>query len=199
MMSDYPNSKITGNLIDFDFEGIAKSKDCIPSRRGWERTGTSAFMALELLKYHDGQLKRWYRYGLESSAWCFAYLISTTKLSTWFDGTFMNAFCAKLSFSHLTGDYKIRPAWTDYRSFTINWLRKWIKLDELRSQLVENIFDENEQIAKLAQEDSKVTDAVHIKDAIDEASKLDGCAGLDSEVFETGNEWIDVTLLEPTL
>ena len=69
----------------------------------------------------------------------------------------------------------------------------------MRSQLVENIFDDDEQIAKLTEEDLKVADVVHIKDAIDEASKLEGCAGLDSEALETANERINVTLVEPTL
>ena len=201
IMSDYSGSKIIGNLNDFNFEGIAKSKarDCVPSRRGRERTGTSAFMALELLKYHDCQLKRWYRHDLESSAWCFVYLILASNLSTWRYGIHDDIFSAKVSFAQFTSAYKTHPIWVEYMVFAYTWVQRWTTLDGLRNQLVQFISDEGEQIAKLTQEDSKVTDAVHIKDAIDEASKLDGCAGLDSEVFETGNEWIDVTLLEPTL
>ena len=198
MMSDYPDNKIIGNLNDFNFEGIAKSKNRVPSRRGWERTGTSAFMALELLKYHDCQSKWWYRHDLESSAWCFVYLILASDLSTWRNGTHEEIFSAKLTFCQFTSAYRAHPVWVDYMVFAYTWVRRWMALDGLRNELVETILDKSEQIAKLTQEDSKVTDAVHIKDAIDEASKLAGCAGLDSEVFETGNEWIDVTLLHRT-
>ena len=187
MMSDYPDNKITGNLNDFDFRGITNSKDCVPSRRGWERTGTSAFMALELLKYCDGQLKRWYRYDLESSAWCFAYLILATDLSAWFNGTHVEIRHAKLSFSFESSTYEIHPIWADYMFFTYDWVRRWTTLDGLRNKLVEFIFDKGEQIAKLSEEELKVADDVHMKAAIDKASKLKGSTGLGT--FETANEW----------
>ena len=193
MMSDYPDSKIIENLNDFNFEGIAKSKNCIPSRRGWERTGTSAFMALELLKYRDGQLKRWYRYDLESSAWCFAYLILATDLSAWFNGTHVKIRHAKLSFAYDSSTYEIHPIWADYRIFTYAWVRKWIRLTESRNELLDTIVDKGEQIEKLTEEDSKVADAVYMKDVIDEASKLEGSTDL--EVFQTANECgISITL-----
>ena len=197
MMSDYSDSKITGNLNDFDFEGIAKSKDCILSRRGWERTGTSAFMALELLKYHDCQLKRWYRHDLESSAWCFVYLILASDLSTWRNDTHEEIFSAKLTFCQFTSAYKTHPVWVDYMVFAYTWVRRWMALDGLRNELVETILDKSEQIAKLTEEELKVADVVYIKDAIAKASKLNGSTGLEV-FFETANEWINVTLLEPT-
>ena len=197
IMSDYSDNTTTRYLNDFNFEGIAESKDCIPSRRGWERTGTSAFMALELLKYHDCPSKRWYRHDLESSAWCFVYLILASDLSTWRNGTHEEIFSAKLTFCQFTSAYKTHPVWVDYMVFAYTWVQRWTALGGLRNQLVQSILDTGEQIAKLTEEDLKVADAIHIKDAIDEASKLEGSTGL--EVFETANEWINVRLLEPTL
>ena len=196
-MSDYSDSKIIGNMNDFNFEGIAKSKDCVPSRRGWERTGTSAFMALELLKYQDYQLKRWYRHDLESSAWCFVYLILASDLSTWRYGTHDDIFNAKVSFAQFTSAYKTHPIWVEYMVFAYTWVQGWTTLDGLRNRLVQFIFDSGEQIARLTEEDLKVADVVHIKDAIDEASKLKGSTGL--KVSESANEWTNATLLDPRL
>ena len=129
MMSDYSDSKITRHLNDFNFERIAKSKNCIPSRRGWERTGTSAFMALELLKYHDCQSKRWYRHDLESSAWCFVYLILASDLSTWRYGTHDDIFSAKVAFAQFTSAYKTHPIWVEYMVFAYTWVQGWTTLD----------------------------------------------------------------------
>ena len=198
MMADYvKHSKIIGILNDFDLAAKMEPGDRNPTRKGWERTGTLPFMALDLLKYHDGQFKRWYRHDLESSAWCFVYLILASDLSTWRNGTHEEIFSAKLTFCQFTSAYETRPVWADYKVFANTWVRGWMALDGLRNELVETILDKSEQIAKLTEEELKVADVVHIKDAIAKASKLNGSTGL--EVFETANEWINVTLLEPTL
>ena len=194
LMSDCPDNKIIGNLIDFDFEGIAKSKDCILNRRGWERTGTSAFMALELLKYHDCQLRRWYRHDLESSAWCFAYFISTTDLKMWLDGTFMEIFRAKASFRLLSDAYQTHYLWADYKDLIIDWIDKWLDLYALRVTVIRKLEGE-EQIAKLAEEDMKLEDKVYIEVAVRDALNLNGSEGLES--FEKADtctrNWIDAT------
>ncbi|KAK0199580.1 hypothetical protein DFS33DRAFT_1267374, partial [Desarmillaria ectypa] len=65
-------SIVTGKAIlnDFDLAALMNPGDVSPQKKGWERTGTKPFMALELLKMADGSVKRRYRHDLESFAWC---------------------------------------------------------------------------------------------------------------------------------
>lgn len=57
-------------LNDFDLAPVMKPGDISPQKKGFERMGTIPFMALELLDKADGEVRRRYRYDLESFAWC---------------------------------------------------------------------------------------------------------------------------------
>ncbi|KAK0199569.1 hypothetical protein DFS33DRAFT_174816 [Desarmillaria ectypa] len=63
---------VTGRAIlnDFDLAALMNPGDVSPQKKGWERTGTKPFMALELLDNADGSVKRRYWHDLESFAWC---------------------------------------------------------------------------------------------------------------------------------
>ncbi|KAK0234644.1 hypothetical protein EDD85DRAFT_844788 [Armillaria nabsnona] len=56
-------------LNDFDLAAVMNPGDISPQKRGFERTGTKPFMALELLNA-KGEVQRKYRHDLESFAWC---------------------------------------------------------------------------------------------------------------------------------
>ncbi|SJL06577.1 uncharacterized protein ARMOST_09919 [Armillaria ostoyae] len=57
-------------LNDFDLAAVMKPGDISPQKKGFERTGTIPFMALELLDKADGEVRWRYRHDLESFAWC---------------------------------------------------------------------------------------------------------------------------------
>ncbi|PBK63627.1 hypothetical protein ARMSODRAFT_962920 [Armillaria solidipes] len=57
-------------LNDFDLAPVMKPGDISPQKKGFERTGTIPFMALELLDKADGEVRWRYRHDLESFAWC---------------------------------------------------------------------------------------------------------------------------------
>ena len=170
MADNGQDCKIIGILHDFNLAMIMGPRNHNPSKMGWERTGTLPFMALDLLKYHDGQCKRRYRHDLESSAWCFAFLISTTNLSTWFNGSHDEICRAKLSFRHYMSKYKTHAVWEDYRKFALEWIEKWLDLDALRDKVIRDLNDED-QIAKFTEEDMKTKDKAYIEDAVKEAAK----------------------------
>ena len=128
--------KIIGILNDFDLAAIMEPGNPSPSKKGWERTGTLPFIALDLLKYHDGQCKRWYRHDLESSTWCFVYHIVTSDLNKWSEGTHDKICGAKLQFAYSTSTYGVYPAWADYWNFALDWIEKWTELLLLRDRVL---------------------------------------------------------------
>ncbi|KAK0190482.1 hypothetical protein F5146DRAFT_556265 [Armillaria mellea] len=55
---------------DFDLVAVMEPGGTSPWKRGFERTGTKPFMALELLRVAKGEVQRKYRHDFESFAWC---------------------------------------------------------------------------------------------------------------------------------
>ena len=150
-------------------------------------------MSLDLLKYFDGQIKRWYRHDLESSAWCLAFHMLTSGPTEWL-ATHNTVYNVKVAFKQKSAAYSWKSVWADYEDFVLDWIGKWSALDSHRNDIIRRLkgLKEEEKLAKLAEEDAKVEDKVYIKEAIDAASKLEGSVGL--EVFESADIWINVTL-----
>ena len=193
MMAKYgPDGKIIGVLNDFDLAAIMEPGARNPTKKGWERTGTLPFMSLDLLKHFNGQIKRWYRHDLESSAWCFAYHMFEKRPDDWLIPDHVLTYKSKGSFVGNTKAYKVKPAWMDYKNFVYAWLDEWSDLDYSREKLTRDMSDD-ETLIKLEEEDKKVEDKAYVKDAIDAASRLKASAGL--EVFKSADIWIDVTLI----
>jgi hypothetical protein len=66
------DGKLIGVLNDYDLSSLATE----PGPRGYERTGTVPFMAIDLLtkRGQRGEVKHLYRHDLESFVWCFAWI-----------------------------------------------------------------------------------------------------------------------------
>ncbi|SJL06587.1 uncharacterized protein ARMOST_09929 [Armillaria ostoyae] len=62
-------------LNDFDLAAVMKPGDISPQKKGFERTGTRPFMALELLRKANGEVRRRYWHDLESFAWCLLWCV----------------------------------------------------------------------------------------------------------------------------
>ena len=111
MMAIYgPDGKIIGVLNDFDLAAIMEPGDRNPTKKGWERTGTIPFMSLDLLKYFDGQIKRWYRHDLESSAWCLAFHMFEKRPCGWLISDHNLVYKDKRSFIGNSDAYSWEPA-----------------------------------------------------------------------------------------
>ncbi|KIK33251.1 hypothetical protein CY34DRAFT_29547, partial [Suillus luteus UH-Slu-Lm8-n1] len=66
------DGKLIGVLNDYDLSSLATES----GPRGYERTGTVPFMAVDLLtkRGQRGEVKHLYRHDLESFIWCFAWI-----------------------------------------------------------------------------------------------------------------------------
>ena len=182
------NSKISRVLNDFDLAVTMEPCGCHPIKKSWERTGTLPFMPLELLKYFEGQVKRWYRHDLESSNWCLVVCMLEKGHTAWL-ARGHDAYMHKCAFTSCSSLYDVKPAWRNFLDFNYDWLEQWSGLDLLRAKAIRKVSCE-ERYAKLEEEDMKVQDEVYIKGAIDEASKHQSSGG--TEVLESSDEWINV-------
>lgn len=91
MMCKEVKQDLFGVLNDFDLAAIMEIGDRSPKKAGFERTGTVPFMALDLLDYYNGQIRRWFRHDLEASTWCLVWqslLINKDEREKWYTGTF---------------------------------------------------------------------------------------------------------------
>ncbi|KAH6904259.1 hypothetical protein BKA70DRAFT_541793 [Coprinopsis sp. MPI-PUGE-AT-0042] len=62
-------------LNDFDLAALMDAGAASPEQRGYQRTGTTAFMPLTLLLKSDGSVSRQYHHDLESILWCMAWYL----------------------------------------------------------------------------------------------------------------------------
>lgn len=62
-------------LNDFDLAALMEAGAISPEQRGYQRTGTTAFMPLALLLKSDGSVSRQYHHDLESILWCMAWYL----------------------------------------------------------------------------------------------------------------------------
>ena len=77
------NGVIRGILNDFDLASVMEPGIRFPEKIGWERTGTLPFLAIPLLEFRGGLVKRWYKYDLESFAWCLLWHMLRTRSPAW--------------------------------------------------------------------------------------------------------------------
>ncbi|TFK20505.1 hypothetical protein FA15DRAFT_123242 [Coprinopsis marcescibilis] len=85
MVKSLPNGHRVMVLNDYDLAAIMAEGEKSPSKKGYERTGTKPFMALDLLYSSDGSVFRLYRHDLESILWCIAWYCKEEK--TWTEGS----------------------------------------------------------------------------------------------------------------
>ncbi|TFK16791.1 hypothetical protein FA15DRAFT_629214 [Coprinopsis marcescibilis] len=84
-------------LNDYDLAVIMAEGEISPSKKGDEITGTSTFMALDLLFSSDGSVLRHYRHDLESILWCIAWYCKEEKC--WTEGSHRQIALEKFSWS----------------------------------------------------------------------------------------------------
>jgi hypothetical protein len=123
-----------GVLNDFDLSTIMNPGDRNPNRRGFERTGTLPFMALELLENEgfDGKVPRRYEHELESFSWVLVWVSRCVlggqesrrprRLAEWLGNDNDEVYKSKLAF---VLDQRKLPMTSDYESLGI-MLETWV-------------------------------------------------------------------------
>lgn len=193
------NGRIVGILNDFDLAGFMKPGVRNPERMGWERTGSIAFMATDLLKHPDGQQKRWYRHDLESFLWCLFWVMMKDPPLSWLDDDFDDVRKQK---NDLCGDIirveaKIDSKWYFAAAFLCNWIQRLGELITARNRIAfELLFEKNTSMGRneidiIDSEDEGKEDIEHIRLVLDSAKGMDGAADI---LVLSDTSWVDVVL-----
>lgn len=201
------NSKLIGILNDFDLAAVMDPGKRCPPRTGYERTGTLAFMALDLLQYCDGEMSRWYRHDLESFTWVLYWEMFKFPYREWTEGTFSQVFSAKRSVMNAVSQQlpNLKLQWKLDLRFITSWFWSWINLIqttnvEMTTAAIASGSDKaltgSEVLDICHATDTATADTVHIRAAVEcaknirESSRLEIPALLDTT-------WIDVVLVQP--
>lgn len=199
LMYTVRNGKVIGILNDFDLAAIMKPGARFPARSGWQRTGTIAFMAIDLLSHIDGKLQRWYRHDLESFAWCLLWRMFEHPPRGWLYNGFKAVENDKRNIISHVEDHtgKFENCWAFSSHFMIRWLIRLRDYSQtLSTQVTSNLLENNNINAKDSYKlqirnakDAETKDSHHIKCVVDEAKKV-ACATSIPALEDTS--WIDV-------
>lgn len=194
--------QVVGILNDFDLAAIMYPGARFPPRSGWQRTGTIAFMAMDLLSNVDGQLPRWYRHDFESFSWCLMWKMMKDPPRKWLMDTIETVEDGKRSFIHNMDAHieEFHQTWACFHSFMYAWLGKVRDYTgKLSACVTRNLAKEN-GISTLASrkieirnaEDKKKKDSSHIKPIVELAKKV--ACGESIPALEN-TSWIDVKVI----
>lgn len=199
------DSELVGMLNDFDLAAIMEPGARSPPKLGWERTGTLPFLALDLLRYHSGEIGRRYRHDLESFSWCLLWEMLIEPSSTWTEGTLKEVLDSRHSVMSAIGEQTVfvRPAWSRDFKIVANWFRSWHNYNAAidleisdKDSSIDSVITIPEVVAIRNKKDDDTDDTVHIKAAVAAVKNARGSniLGIPALVDTT---WIDV-VLEPT-
>lgn len=196
MMCETVEEELRGILNDFDLAAVMTDECRSPEKKGWERTGTLPFMALDLLNFCNGEIKRWFRHDLESGTWCLAYQMLSKEFARrdWFAGTFEDVFRFKLSVIQGFRMGMVKENWRPYYHFMKKWLAYWSDFNkELNNQTADLIPEPGTKEFEIREEfNKKKLDEEFIRFAVDAAKDC----GLDISNVPAlkDTSWIDVQL-----
>lgn len=177
-----------GVLNDYDLAAVMEPGARFPDQSGWEKTGTIPFMAIDLLGYPNGELKRFYRYELESSAWCLTYHMLRIRPSRWLSHDFEVVAYAKGSCYMSVSSTSFKSEWNPYVKVLRLWLKDLLHLQISRADEVLNGEGKDEEMFK-KELDMKVEDASYIRAA---TSLAKGVKTVEEIEVLRDTSWIDV-------
>ena len=159
MMYYEQDGKKYGVLNDFDLAAIMAVGERTPKKQGFERTGTLPFMALDLLRYPDGQISHRFRHDLESCMWCLVWEALARKQEHWYGEELTRISAEKSDTLGLLDKSCLKPEWKPYYLFIVHWARSFRYREDARVGLTLSL-DSNEEKIKVWQDaDDKAIDA----------------------------------------
>ena len=120
------DGRLTGVLNDFDIAAVMTPGSRFPRRDDNNLAGTRPFMTLDLIKYPVEAIKRWYRYDLESFAWCLAWMMLVSPRSR-LDGDEESFFFSKHAFMVNIKFYlsDLKREWRQFGVFFVQFFSDW--------------------------------------------------------------------------
>lgn len=179
LMCTRRNGTLTGVLNDYDLAIVMKPGTRHPESDGYERAGTTPFMAVDLLEYREEKLTRWYRHDLESFAWCLAWEMMHSPPRAWSVGSLDDIFTSKWSFLSTIGDQTmpdVKDEWLPFFMILFTWFEsfrtafkkfdRFIAYSYLASRVLRT---KSEKIALRDAEDERKEDKEHVQFIVDTA------------------------------
>lgn len=193
--------RLIGILNDFDLAAIMEPGVRNPKRSGWERTGSFPFMAIDLLNYPDGGLKRWYRHDLESFLFCLIWQMLAEPPTSWIHKGITVVAGDKNLFFH-----KIDQHMQDFKlewAMTFQFITGWVDRSQeysikIRKGITSQFFNNKDVRAPVSNtskfrnaEEKKTLDSTHIREVVQAAVDVDCTLGVPA-LLDTS--WINVVL-----
>ena len=174
------NGRLRGVLNDYDMACIMDPGRRYPERGGNTLTGTRPFMALDLLDFHSEELRRWYRYDLESFAWCLTWMMLESHPSAWAGEDIQLLSTSKSAFisSIETRPLDIKCEWNPFGMFMVDWFSDWQSYySKLRHAVALSLRNGRktkvEKIAIRNVEDESIADLEYVRTVVENAVEVE--------------------------
>ena len=159
MMYYEQDGKKYGVLNDFDLAAIMSVGERTPKKQGLERTGTLPFMALDLLRYPDGQISHRFRHDLESCMWCLVWEALTRKQEHWYGEELTRITAEKSEMLNELNMSHLKQEWQPFTPFLEQWTLLFRSRRDARRRLVSRLVADVEKIKVWQDADDKANDA----------------------------------------
>ena len=159
MMYYEQDGKKYGVLNDFDLAAIMAVGERTPKKQGFERTGTLPFMAIDLLRYPDGQISRWFRHDLESCMWCLVWQALAKKQEHWYSDELTRISNDKSAMLNALDISHLKQEWEPFTLFLVHWARSFRNRGDAHKSLTLILKDDEERIKIWQDADGKAIDA----------------------------------------
>ena len=159
MMYYEQDGKKYGVLNDFDLAAIMSVGERTPKKQGFERTGTLPFMAIDLLKYPNGQISRWFRHDLESCMWCVVWQALAKEREHWYSEAFDRITAEKSEMLNVLSKSSLKQEWKPYSLFLECWTLSFRGRMDARRRLASSLDSDEEEIKAWQDADDKAIDA----------------------------------------
>ena len=159
MMYYEQDGKKYGVLNDFDLAAIMAVGERTPKKQGFERTGTLPFMAIDLLRYSNGQISRWFRHDLESCMWCLVWQALAKKQEHWYSDELTRISNDKSAMLNALDRSCLKQEWKPYAVLLEHWTLSFRGRMDARRRLVSRLVADVEKIKVWQDADDKANDA----------------------------------------
>ena len=191
MMYYEQDGKKYGVLNDFDLAAIMAVGERTPKKQGFERTGTLPFMAIDLLRYPDGQISRWFRHDLESCMWCVVWQALAKEREHWYSEDLTRIDAEKSKILGMLDISHLKEEWQPFIPFLEHWTFSLSDRLNARRRLVSRIVAEEERIKAWQDADDKMNDADFMRpdaEARKNMMKIEGVEALEDL------RWIEIVV-----
>ena len=159
MMYYEQDGKKYGVLNDFDLAAIMTVGERTPKKQGFERTGTLPFIAIDLLRFPNGQISRWFRHDLESCMWCLVWEALAKAREHWCSEDLTRITAEKSGMLNQLNISYLKQEWKPYVLFLTHWARSFRNREDVRLSLAMFLDNDEERIKAWQDADGKAIDA----------------------------------------